>query len=102
MMCSLYNNEDFVFIDRDLGLIGFAIQREQYEDEDPDDYDADERPEFSDERYALLQFKDGVLTLIADFAHSGSYESARTILSDGWIYVTSEKTLTAMPVNVSE
>ena len=95
-----YQTEKRVFIDRERGLIGFGINREQYEGEEPDRYDADGMPEFNKERYVLLRYKDGELKLIADVPLSGIQTNKRAICRDGYLYAFSEKNITPLPVDV--
>lgn len=97
----VYNIKDFVYIDRGLGLIGFGIERDMYDDEDPDDYDADDYPVFNEERYVLLQFKDGNLYLKLDTPLSGNYEDKRAVYTDGYLYAVSPDGFTAVPIKIS-
>lgn len=94
--------DECLYIDRDRGLIGFGIERDQYEDEEPDDYDADGYPEFYEERYVLLQFKNGSLSLLADFPLSGNNGSKRAFYLDGFLYAATPDDFVAIPVDIEE
>jgi hypothetical protein len=94
-----YNYKDEVFIDRENGLIGFAIKRKQYEGEDPDDYDADGMPVFSEYRYVLLRFNGESLERIAEFPFRNKEWKNRAILREGYLYVFSPSEFKAVPIN---
>lgn len=94
-----YNYKDEVFIDRENRLIGFAIKRKQYEGEDPDDYDADGMPVFSEYRYVLLRFNGESLERIAEFPFRNKEWKNRAILREGYLYVFSPSEIKAVPIN---
>ena len=94
-----YNYKDEVFIDRGNGLIGFAIKREQYEGEEPDDYDADSMPVFKEYRYVLLRFNGEQLELITEFPFGSKEWKNRAILREGYLYVFSPSEIKAVPIN---
>ena len=94
-----YNYKDEVFIDRGNGLIGFAIKREQYEGEEPDDYDADSMPVFKEYRYVLLRFNGEQLELITEFPFGSKEWKNRAILREGYLYAFSPSEIKAVPIN---
>jgi len=92
--------DECICIDRTLGLIGFGIERKQYEGEEPDGYDADGYPEFSEDRYLLLQFKDGSLSLLLDVPLAGSNHLKRAFYRDGYLYAATPDDFIAVPVEL--
>lgn len=94
-----YNYKDEVLIDRENGLIGFAIKRKQYDGEEPDDYDADGMPVFSEYRYVLLRFNGESLEGIAEFPFGNKEWKNRAILREGYLYVFSPSEIKAVPIN---
>ncbi len=94
-----YDIKDEVFIDRENRFIGFAIKRKQYEGEAPDDYDADELPEFKEYRYVLLHFNGEKLELATEFPFGNQEWKNRAILREGYLYAFSPNEIKAVPIN---
>ena len=93
-----YDIKDEVLIDAENGLIGFAIKRDQYEDEEPDGYDADGMPLFKDYRYVLFRYSGEVLELTTDFPFGNNKWVNRAIIRDGYLYAFSPYEIAAVPI----